>query len=47
MRAPLIVEHSTYVLASVFVLAAAAASALFVRARIQRLDLIAVLKTRD
>jgi putative ABC transport system permease protein len=47
MRAPLIVEHSTYVLASVFVLAAAAACAFFVRARIQRLDLIAVLKTRD
>jgi putative ABC transport system permease protein len=47
MRAPLIVEHSTYVLASVFVLVAAAASAFFVRARLQRLDLIAVLKTRD
>jgi putative ABC transport system permease protein len=47
MRAPLLVEHSTYVLASALVLVAAVASALFVRERIQRLDLIAVLKTRD
>jgi putative ABC transport system permease protein len=47
MRAPLIVEHSTYALASVIVLAAAAFSALVVRRRINQLDLVAVLKTRD
>jgi putative ABC transport system permease protein len=47
MRAPLIVEHSTYALASVIVLVAAVFSALIVRKRINRLDLVAVLKTRD
>jgi putative ABC transport system permease protein len=47
MRAPLIVEHSTYALASAIVLAAAVFSALVVRRRINRLDLVAVLKTRD
>jgi putative ABC transport system permease protein len=47
MRARLIVEHSTYALASTIVLAAAVFSALVVRKRINRLDLVAVLKTRD
>ena len=47
MRARLIVEHSTYALASTIVLAAAVFSALVVRGRINRLDLVAVLKTRD
>jgi putative ABC transport system permease protein len=47
MRARLIVEHSTYALASTIVLAGAVFSALVVRRRINRLDLVAVLKTRD
>src|SRR5262249_3107629 len=47
MRSRLVVEHSTYVLASAIVLAAALFSALVVRRRINRLDLVAVLKTRD
>lgn len=47
MRAPLLVEHSIYVLASAIVIFAAAFSALVVRERINRLDLVAVLKTRD
>jgi putative ABC transport system permease protein len=47
MRARLIIEHSTYALASAIVLAAAVFSALVVRGRINRLDLVAVLKTRD
>jgi putative ABC transport system permease protein len=47
MRAPLIVEPSTYVLASAIVMLAAAFSAFVVRERINRLDLVAVLKTRD
>jgi putative ABC transport system permease protein len=47
MRARLIVDHSTYALASAIVLAAAVFSALVVRRRINQLDLVAVLKTRD
>jgi putative ABC transport system permease protein len=47
MRTRLIVEHSTYALASGIVLVAAVFSALVVRGRINRLDLVAVLKTRD
>jgi putative ABC transport system permease protein len=47
MRARLIVEHSTYALATAIVLASAVFSALVVRRRISRLDLVAVLKTRD
>jgi len=47
MRTRLVVEHSTYALATAIVLAAAIFSALVVRRRINRLDLIAVLKTRD
>jgi putative ABC transport system permease protein len=47
MRVPMIVENLTYVLASAIVIAAALCSALVVRRRISRLDLVAVLKTRD
>jgi putative ABC transport system permease protein len=47
MRAPLIVNNSTYALATAVVLGAAVISALVVRGRINRLDLVAVLKTRD
>jgi putative ABC transport system permease protein len=47
MRSPLIVENSSYALASAIVIGAAILSALIVRQRIGRLDLVAVLKTRD
>jgi putative ABC transport system permease protein len=47
MRVRLVVENSTYLLASTVVLAAAVLSALVVRRRVHRLDLVAVLKTRD
>jgi putative ABC transport system permease protein len=47
MRVRLVVEHSTYVLATAVVLVAAVLSALIVRRRVNRLDLVAVLKTRD
>lgn len=47
MRVRLVVEHSTYLVASTIVIAAAVASALIVRQRVNRLDLVAVLKTRD
>jgi putative ABC transport system permease protein len=46
-RVPFIIENATYAKASLVVLAATAASALIVRRRVDRLDLIAVLKTRD
>jgi putative ABC transport system permease protein len=47
MRVRLVVEHSTYVLASTIVIVATVLSALVVRQRINRLDLVTVLKTRD
>ena len=47
MRTPLNIENATYVFASLVVLAAATLSALVMRRRINRLDLVAVLKTRD
>ena len=47
MRTRLVVEYFTYALASGIVLAAAVFSALVMRERINRLDLVAVLKTRD
>jgi putative ABC transport system permease protein len=47
MRVRLVVEHSTYVFASAIVIGAAVLSALVVRRRIDHLDLVAVLKTRD
>jgi putative ABC transport system permease protein len=46
-RVPFAIERATYAKASLVVLAATAVSALLVRRRINRLDLIAVLKTRD
>ena len=46
-RVPLVVEPSTYGLSVLIGLAAAAASAFLVRRRLDRLDLIAVLKTRE
>jgi putative ABC transport system permease protein len=46
-RMPMVVDASTYGLAVVFALAATVASAALVRRRIDRLDLIAVLKTRE
>jgi len=46
-RIPLIVGPRTYALSAVVTLLAAAASAWLVRRRIDRLDLIAVLKTRE
>jgi putative ABC transport system permease protein len=47
MRVRLVVEPFTYVLASAVVLVAAVLSALVVRERVNNLDLVAVLKTRD
>ncbi len=47
MRVRLVVEHGTYVLASGIVIAAALASAYVVRERVNQLDLVSVLKTRD
>jgi len=46
-RIPFIIETSTYAFSSLVVLGAAAVSALIVRRRIDRLDLISVLKTRE
>ncbi|TYR29683.1 ABC transporter permease [Mesorhizobium microcysteis] len=46
-RLPLVIQRSTYGWASVVVLVASALSALIVRRRIDRLDLIEVLKTRE
>jgi putative ABC transport system permease protein len=46
-RVPLVVERSVYGWASVIVLAAALVSGLVVRRRIDHLDLIEVLKTRE
>jgi len=46
-RIPLVVERATYALAAIAVLVAALGSALVVRRRIDRLDLIEVLKTRE
>ncbi len=46
-RIPLVIERSTYTTSSLIVIGAALASALLVRRRINRLDLIRVLKTRE
>jgi putative ABC transport system permease protein len=46
-RVPLVVLASTYGWAILIGLAATAASSLLVRRRVDRLDLIAVLKTRE
>ena len=47
MRVRLVVDTSTYVVASTIILSAAILSALVVRERINGLDLVSVLKTRD
>jgi len=47
MRIPMVIENQTYVLASLIVVIAAVLSALIVIGRVNRLDLVAVLKTRD
>jgi putative ABC transport system permease protein len=47
MRVPMVIENFTYVLASAIVITAATLSALVVRRRVERLDLVSVLKTRD
>ena len=47
MRVRLVVENITYAVASTVVIAAALCSALIVRRRVDHLDLVAVLKTRD
>jgi len=47
MRIPLVIERPTYALASLVVIVAASLSALVLRRRIHRLDLVVVLKTRD
>lgn len=46
-QVPLVIERATYAWAALVVLAAAAGSALVVRRRIDRLDLVEVLKTRE
>jgi putative ABC transport system permease protein len=46
-RVPVILESSTYSLAAAVVLTSAAISGLIVRRRLDRLDLVAVLKTRE
>ena len=46
-RLPVVIEPSTFGIAMLVTLAAAAVSALLVRRRLERLDLIAVLKTRE
>ncbi|MBY0512009.1 MAG: ABC transporter permease [Rhodospirillaceae bacterium] len=47
MRVRLVVEHSTYGVVSLIIILAAGVSALVVRSRVNGLDLISVLKTRD
>nr|WP_292329029.1 FtsX-like permease family protein [Mesorhizobium sp.] len=47
MRVRLVVDPAIYVFASAIVITAAVLSALIVRRRVNRLDLVAVLKTRD
>jgi putative ABC transport system permease protein len=46
-RIPLVLERGTYAFAAAVVLAASCVSALAVRRRLDRLDLVAVLKTRE
>lgn len=46
-RIPLVLERSTFAMAAVVVMLAAFVSGLIVRSRIDRLDLVAVLKTRE
>jgi len=46
-RVPMVIERSTYAQAALIVIGAVIASALIVRRRVNRLDLIEVLKTRE
>lgn len=46
-RVPVVIDRSTYVYTTVTILAAAITSALIVRQRVESLDMIAVLKTRE
>jgi putative ABC transport system permease protein len=46
-RIPLVVDSFTYTLASLVMLGAGVLTAVIVRRRVDRLDLIGVLKTRD
>ncbi|MND08996.1 hypothetical protein D3C83_320010 [compost metagenome] len=46
-RFPLIISTKTYVVASLVALVAGTAAALLVRRRVDRLDLVEVLKTRE
>ena len=46
-RIPLVIEPSTYAFSATVVLVSAAISALIVRRRLDRLDLVAVLKTKE
>jgi putative ABC transport system permease protein len=46
-RVPALLSTATYAFATITVLAASALSALLVYRRISRLDLVAVLKTRE
>lgn len=46
-RVPFVIERATYVKAGLVIIGAAAASAVIVRRRVDRLDLIAVLKSRE
>ena len=47
MELPLVINPRTYLLAASVIAVAGVASALVVRSRINRLDLVAVLKTRE
>jgi putative ABC transport system permease protein len=46
-RVPFVIDRETYAVAGLIVISAAAVSALIVRRRVDRLDLVSVLKTRD
>ena len=46
-RVPFVIERDVYAIASLVVLAAALVSALAIRGRINNLDMIEVLKTRE
>ncbi len=46
-QVPVVIEPSSYAIAALVIIAAAVASAFVVRRRIDKLDLVAVLKTRD
>jgi len=46
-RVPLVIEHKTYALAAAVILASASVSGLIVRHKLDHLDLVEVLKTRE